>query len=363
MVFRGLIRADVRTQVFQLRRNTDMSMRTIGKACGISWSSVRRILRQGIQGNFSDRKKPGRPPKLSVRQQRLLVPNIKKLRENNPIFSLLDLMKDSGVSARDVSERTVNRFLQRQGFHYLQTRKKGLMKKQDLSRRVTFCSVMQTIYSADVWTRKVTFYLDGVSFAFKRNPLEVARAPKTRIWRKRGEGLSFGCTAKGRKEGTGSTLAKFFVAITYGEGVILCESYDHLTGTFLAKFIEEHFNSIFVEANKNGSRLWLQDGDPSQNSSDAKRAMCNCNCDLSLIQIPPRSPDLNPIENFFHLVRCKLKSDALALNITKETLQEFKARIIRTIYSIPVNIINRTIASMPARLQQVIDSKGSRIKY
>ena len=81
-----------------------------------------------------------------------------------------------------------------------------------------------------------------------------------------------------------------------------------------------------------------------------------------LIQIPPRSPDLNPIENFFHLVRCKLKRDALALNITKETLEEFRARIIRTIYSIPVDLINRTIASMPARLQQVIDSKGYRIK-
>ena len=106
-------------------------------------------------------------PKLNVRQQRLLVRNVKKLRENNPSFSLLDLMKDSGVSPRDVSERTVNRFLQRQGFHYLQTRKKGLMKKRDLSKRVTFCNVMQTIYSPDVWTRKVAFYLDGVSFAFK----------------------------------------------------------------------------------------------------------------------------------------------------------------------------------------------------
>ena len=99
-----------------------MSMRTIGKASGISWSSVGRILRGGIQRNFSDRKKPGRPPILSVRQQRLLVRNIKKLRENNPSFSLLDLMEESGVSPRDVSERTVNRFLQRQGFHYLQTR-------------------------------------------------------------------------------------------------------------------------------------------------------------------------------------------------------------------------------------------------
>ena len=110
----------------------------------------------------------------------------------------------------------------------------------------------------------------------------------------------------------------------------------------------------FVKANKNGSRLWFQDGDPSQNSSNAKKTICNCNCDLSPILIPPRSSDLNPI---FHLVRCKLKSDALALNITKETLEEFRARIMRTIYSIPVDVINRTIASMPVHLQ-VIDSKG-----
>ena len=122
-------------------------------------------------------KSPDAPPKLSVRQQRLLVRNIKKLRDNNPSFFLLDLMKDSGVSPSQVSERTVNRFLQRQGFHYLQTRKKGLMKKQDLPKRVTFCSVMQTIYSADVWTRKVAFYLDGVSLTYKSNPLEVAKAP------------------------------------------------------------------------------------------------------------------------------------------------------------------------------------------
>ena len=102
----------------------------------------------------------------------------------------------------------------------------------------------------------MAFYLDGISFAFKRDPLKVARAPKARMWRKRGEGLSFGCTAKGHKEGTGSTLVKFFVAITYGEGVILYESYDHLTGTFLAKFIEEYFNLLFVTLHgKTGKRV------------------------------------------------------------------------------------------------------------
>ena len=165
-------------------------------------------------------------------------------------------------------------------------------------------------------------------------------------------------------EGTGSKVVKRFVAITYSEGVVLCWSYDHLMGNFFATFIEKHFNSLFLKATKNGSRLWLQDGDPSQNSRAAKRAMGNCNCDMSLIEIPPRSPDdRNPIENFFHLVRVRLKDDALQLKITKETFEEFQARVIRTIYSIPVDIINKTIASMPQRLQQIIDKKGCCIKY
>ena len=69
--------------------------------------------------------------------------------------------------------------------------------------------------------------------------------------------------------------------------------------------------------------------------------MENCNCDMSLIEIPPRSPDLNAIENFFHLVRVRRKDDALQLEISKETFEEFKARVIRTIYSIPVHIIKK----------------------
>ena len=44
MVFiRGLICADVRSELFQLRRNTDLSMRAIGKACGISWLLTAKV--------------------------------------------------------------------------------------------------------------------------------------------------------------------------------------------------------------------------------------------------------------------------------------------------------------------------------
>ena len=126
---------------------------------------------------------------------------------------------------------------------------------------------------------------------------------------------------------------------------------------------QRHFNPTFTKANKNGSRLWVQENDPSQSSRLAKNAMKNCKCDTPLIALPCRSPDLSPPENFFHLVRCKMKRDALRLNITKETYQEFKQRVIRTIYGIPVENINKIIVSMPDRLDAIIDNKGCRTKY
>ena len=363
MVFKGYIPADIRASVFQLRQNTDMSIRQIAKVCGISPASATRVLKVGIQRRLHCCRRSGRPKKLSARQERILMRNLLKLRNENPGFSVKDLMTECGVSLREVSERTVSRLLQRNGYFYLQTRKKGLLTKSDLCERVRFAKLINTVYGPDVWTKQIAFYLDGVSFAFKTNPLEAARAPKARIWRKLGEGLSFGCTAKGRKEGTGGKLVKLFVGITYNEGVVLCEPYEHLSGASFAAFIEKHFNPTFTKANKNGSRLWVQDNDPSQSSRLAKNAMKNCNCDTSLIALPCRSPDLFPPENFFHLVRCKLKKDALRLNITKETYQEFKERVIRTIYSIPVENINKIIASMPDRLDAIIDKNGCRTKY
>ena len=60
---------------------------------------------------------------------------------------------------------------------------------------------------------------------------------------------------------------------------------------------------MFAVADKSQMRLWLQDGDPSQNSAMACAAMDRANCEL--LKILPRSPDLNPIENI------KLVSDAL----------------------------------------------------
>ena len=45
-------------------------------------------------------------------------------------------------------------------------------------------------------------------------------------------------------------------------------------------------------------------------------------------RIPPRSPDLNPIENVFNVVKKQLKDEALEKNIENETKDEYEKRVL-----------------------------------
>ena len=65
------------------------------------------------------------------------------------------------------------------------------------------------------WTNEVGFYLDGVSFVYKHNPLAGAVSPKARVWRKKSEGLKI--TAKGSKDLAGGKRLHMMVAIAYGK--------------------------------------------------------------------------------------------------------------------------------------------------
>ena len=107
--------------------------------------------------------------------------------------------------------------------------------------------------------------------------------------------------------------------------------------------------------------FWVQDGDPSQNSALAKSAMSRA--DSTLLKLPPRSPDLHPIENLFHIASNKLKEQAVSQNITKESFEQLKQRAINTMYSIRIETVNNLIGSMNSRLNDVIRNKGNRTRY
>ena len=115
---------------------------------------------------------------------------------------------------------------------------------------------MKKNYDQYVWQNSISFFLDGVSFIHKYNPLDQARAPKGRIWRKPREGLSYGGTAKEAHCGSWGRVAKFRVAVSYGKGV-LCEQYETLNGRYFQPLVNREFPRMFTIADKEGRKLFL----------------------------------------------------------------------------------------------------------
>ena len=138
-------------------------------------------------------------------------------------------------------------------------------------------------YPEDFWRTGIAFYLDGVGFFYKRSP-------KGRVWRKASEGPLQGCAAKENACGTGCNYVKFVVAISYEKGVICAEPYDKKDGDYFAGFLRKNFEQPMKDSGKN--------------SRQAKQAMLEVNSDL--FPVPPRSPELNPIENVFKNVKIQL---------------------------------------------------------
>ena len=85
-------------------------------------------------------------------------------------------------------------------------------------------------------------------------------------------------------------------------------------------------------------------------------------CQSELLKIPPRSPDLNPID-IFHIVSRKLGEDAPQPEITYESYEEFCDRVQETINSVSWESIDKTIRSMNGRVGEIIRSNGKRLKY
>ena len=78
--------------------------------------------------------------------------------------------------------------------------------------------------------------------------------------------------------------------------------------------------------------------------------------------IPAWSPDMSLIENMFNYVRTELREGSLNRNITFENFEEYSARVKKTLLSVPVEYINKTIKPMDNRLSMLVKKVGKRIK-
>ena len=116
--------------------------------------------------------------------------------------------------------------------------------------------------------------------------------------------------------------ANFIVRISHDRCTVICEHIlDVLQEINLLLLLQIAFQKPFREVKSPEGKLFLMDGCPRQSSAKAQRAILKIGA--SYLKIPPRSPDLNSIENFFHQGKKKLAKQAIINNIEKQTFEEF----------------------------------------
>lgn len=364
MGFTKRINDKTRALVVLLKKEKCYSCAQIAAKLHVSRSSVSRIANEDERKEENKAanvwKKRGRPCLLTQRDQRKLSRSISQLRLVDPNFTAMNVVENSGIDCTKAKYRTFVSYLNKLGYKFRQTRKKGLLSETDHRRRLKYARTASKFNSA-FWTGDVAFYLDGVSFVHKTNPLREAISPRARLWRKRSEGLSI--TAKGSKDLAGGRRLHLMVAIARKKGVICAEEYEKMSGCYFSDFIERRFPIMFRQMGKTSRtrKTFVMDNDPSQTSAQARKTLSKLGIELK--EIPPRSPDLNPIENVFHAVKRQLREDAKIQRIDRETWNEFVMRVKSTILNTSTNYIDRTIESMPKRIKQIIANKGRRIKY
>ena len=137
MARRKRIPDETKATVRALKNTTHLTLEEIALRCNISKTSVQRIARAKDKVPENERRFCGRKKKLTPEQEALILRSITELRDLEGSFSSRRLMERTGL-IRHVTDRTVRRLLNRNGYFFLQGRKKGLMSQTDKDRRVEF---------------------------------------------------------------------------------------------------------------------------------------------------------------------------------------------------------------------------------
>ena len=133
-----------------------------------------------------------------------------------------------------------------------------------------------------------------------------------------------------------------------------------MTGQVYKGILEEHVVPMIQRLNRGTTSrrngiIFQQDNDPKHTCKLVKSYMEEVG--LETLKWPSCSPDLNPIENLWSIVKMAVYKKR------PKNKSILKARLIHQWENIKPEIIKNLVESMPRRCQLVIENKGKRINY
>uniref|UniRef100_A0A914EA58 Transposase n=1 Tax=Acrobeloides nanus TaxID=290746 RepID=A0A914EA58_9BILA len=310
--------------------------------------SVSNIYRRWQRTREVERRpKSGRPRITTERDER----NVVRLVKEDPTRTSTDVMdKVRGILGRRVSRSTAQRVLRRAKLFGRRPSKKPLISKKNQKARRAYAKKYKdqdpAIWNDVIWSDWTKINLvgsDGIRY--------VRRPPGMRNYHK--------YTTKTVKHGGGSIMVwGCFCAHDLGP---LIRSEGKVTSPVYRDVLEQHMVPFSRQVYVDGG-IFMQDNDPKHGSphvarsSKLMRAWFRRNR-TRVLDHPPQSPDLNPIEHLWEELKRRAKGKKFRNK--DEAWAFYQAEWNK----IPLETLQKLVASMPRRLQAVYAAKGQATKY
>lgn len=230
---------------------------------------------------------------------------------------------------------------------WLRSKKKPALSKKNVQARLKFAKKHRD-WTIDDW--KKVIWSDESKFNRYQSD------GKQYCWKRPGESLQRRHIKETVKHGGGNVMAwGCFTWWKLGplvkiDGIMKKEDYLSILQTHLTSFVN-------VCAYQSAELTFQQDGDPKHTAKVVKEWLTTQS--FKLMEWPPQSPDLNPIENLWSIVKRRLGQ----YDTPPTNLDMLWQRINYEWKQIPHDILHNLVESMPRRILSVIKNKGLWTKY
>jgi len=310
-----------------------LSIRAIAKELKYSWDTVKTwIDRYQKTGDVQDEDRQGRKRKTSEKEDLDIINIAKKQRTS----TLTDISTSMSRKGTDISLMTVKRRLDEQGLYKLKPLLKPLLLDHHRENRLKWAKANRnTDWSKVIFTDETTF--------------SQFSKPK-KVWRQKGEII---------KVPTVKHSGKVHVYGCFSEkgfGNIYCFT-NNLTGDLLCTIYETTLLPSAGIFFGRGNHSWVlqEDNDPKHMCGKAQK--WKSRNDIKRISWPSQSPDLNPMENVWAVLKANVS------NYKPISTKELKRVIEKEWKKLTKEFAENLVASMENRISDVNDNKGDYILY